>query len=74
VRSPETALFCLRRIYPFLLAMVMLIVGFIFQGRQFRLLYERIRNDKYLVGQKLVNYEHGKRPAKAATKPKDDAE
>lgn len=29
---------------------------------------------RYLVGQKLVNYEHGKRPAKAATKPKDDAE
>ncbi|KAJ7384979.1 E3 ubiquitin-protein ligase march6 [Desmophyllum pertusum] len=60
VRSPDTSLFCLRRIYPFLLAMFILIVGFIFQGRQFRLLYERIRNDKYLVGQKLVNYEHRK--------------
>ena len=46
VRSPDTALFCLRRIYPFLLAMCVLIVGFIFQGRQFRLLYERIRNER----------------------------
>lgn len=72
VRSPDTRLFCLRRIYPFLLAMFILIAGFIFQGRQFRLLYERIRNDKYLVGQKLVNYEHGKRPTKVPTKAMAD--
>jgi len=65
VRSPDTALFCLRRIYPFLLAMCVLIVGFIFQGRQFRLLYERIRNERYLIGQKLVNYEHGKQATKS---------
>ncbi|XP_068697497.1 E3 ubiquitin-protein ligase MARCHF6-like isoform X2 [Montipora foliosa] len=72
VRSPETSLFCLRRIYPFLLAMFVLIVGFIFQGRQFRLLYERIKNDKYLVGQKLVNYEHGRQVTKSASKPSGD--
>ena len=46
--------------------------------------YEKLKGEKltfvyifyfrYLVGQKLVNYEHGKRPAKTATKPKEDAE
>ena len=25
--------------------------------RQFKRLYERIRNDKYLVGQRLINFE-----------------
>ena len=38
--------FCVRRIYPFTIAVFTLIVGFMFQGRQFRLLYERIKNDK----------------------------
>ncbi|XP_012683381.1 E3 ubiquitin-protein ligase MARCH6 [Clupea harengus] len=46
-----------RRIYPFLL-MVVLIMGILsFQIRQFKRLYEHIKNDKYLVGQRLVNYE-----------------
>uniref|UniRef100_A0A8C4R178 RING-type E3 ubiquitin transferase n=1 Tax=Eptatretus burgeri TaxID=7764 RepID=A0A8C4R178_EPTBU len=46
-----------RRIYPFVLMVVML-VGFIsFQAQQFRRLYEHIKNDKYLVGQQLVNYD-----------------
>ncbi|KAK2554679.1 E3 ubiquitin-protein ligase MARCHF6 [Acropora cervicornis] len=69
VRSPESSLFCLRRIYPFLLAMFVIVAGFFFQKRQFRLLYERIKNDKYLVGQKLVNYEHARQGSKPASMP-----
>lgn len=29
--------------------------------RRFKKLYEAIKNDKYLVGQRLVNYDHRKR-------------
>ena len=43
-----------------------------FKGEKLTFVY--IFYFRYLVGQKLVNYEHGKRPAKAATKPKEDAE
>ncbi|XP_061588809.1 E3 ubiquitin-protein ligase MARCHF6-like isoform X2 [Cololabis saira] len=46
-----------RRIYPFLLMVVMLLAILSFQIRQFKRLYEHIKNDKYLVGQRLVNYE-----------------
>ncbi|XP_061551298.1 E3 ubiquitin-protein ligase MARCHF6-like isoform X3 [Phycodurus eques] len=46
-----------RRIYPFLLMVVSLLAILSFQIRQFKHLYEHIKNDKYLVGQRLVNYE-----------------
>lgn len=46
-----------RRIYPFLLMVVVLMAVLSFQVRQFKRLYEHIKNDKYLVGQRLVNYE-----------------
>ncbi|XP_078271518.1 E3 ubiquitin-protein ligase MARCHF6 isoform X1 [Rhinoraja longicauda] len=46
-----------RRIYPFLLMVVILMGVLSFQIRQFKRLYEHIKNDKYLVGQRLVNYE-----------------
>jgi len=46
-----------RRIYPVSLFLFLLIVLFVFQMRQFRRMYERIRNDKYLVGQRLINFE-----------------
>ncbi|XP_040207898.1 E3 ubiquitin-protein ligase MARCHF6 isoform X1 [Rana temporaria] len=46
-----------RRIYPFLLMVVILMGILSFQLRQFKRLYEHIKNDKYLVGQRLVNYE-----------------
>uniref|UniRef100_A0A673K119 RING-type E3 ubiquitin transferase n=1 Tax=Sinocyclocheilus rhinocerous TaxID=307959 RepID=A0A673K119_9TELE len=46
-----------RRIYPFLLMVVVLMGILFFQIRQFKRLYEHIKNDKYLVGQRLVNYE-----------------
>ncbi|TSK82184.1 E3 ubiquitin-protein ligase MARCH6 [Bagarius yarrelli] len=54
-----------RRIYPFLLMVVVLIGILSFQIRQFKRLYEHIKNDKYLVGQRLVNYE--RKAGKAST-------
>ncbi|XP_060080284.1 E3 ubiquitin-protein ligase MARCHF6-like [Ylistrum balloti] len=47
----------LRRIYPLLLACIVFVLFGMFQIRQFKRLYEHIKNDKYLVGQRLVNYE-----------------
>uniref|UniRef100_A0A3Q3NDV2 E3 ubiquitin-protein ligase MARCHF6 n=1 Tax=Mastacembelus armatus TaxID=205130 RepID=A0A3Q3NDV2_9TELE len=55
--TPEMELLMQRRIYPFLLMVVSLIGILSFQIRQFKRLYEHIKNDKYLVGQRLVNYE-----------------
>ncbi|KAL4235038.1 E3 ubiquitin-protein ligase march6 [Mactra antiquata] len=53
----EVQNFVLRRIYPFLLACVVFVFVCVFQARQFKRLYEHIKNDKYLVGQRLVNYD-----------------
>ncbi|KAJ2944212.1 hypothetical protein O0L34_g18190 [Tuta absoluta] len=47
-----------RRVYPALLLCVALTALTVFQIRQFSKLYEHIKNDKYLVGQRLVNYDH----------------
>uniref|UniRef100_A0A671WTR3 E3 ubiquitin-protein ligase MARCHF6 n=1 Tax=Sparus aurata TaxID=8175 RepID=A0A671WTR3_SPAAU len=55
--QPEMQTLVERRIYPFLLMVVMLLAILTFQIRQFKRLYEHIKNDKYLVGQRLVNYE-----------------
>ncbi|XP_041847992.1 E3 ubiquitin-protein ligase MARCHF6-like [Melanotaenia boesemani] len=55
--QPEMQTLVERRIYPFLLMVVMLLAILSFQIRQFKRLYEHIKNDKYLVGQRLVNYE-----------------
>ncbi|XP_056439954.1 LOW QUALITY PROTEIN: E3 ubiquitin-protein ligase MARCHF6-like [Gadus chalcogrammus] len=55
--TPEMEILIQRRIYPFLLMVVSLIGILSFQIRQFKRLYEHIKNDKYLVGQRLVNYE-----------------
>lgn len=54
----ETQNLVLRRIYPALLALFIVIGAIVFQVRQFFRLYEHIKNDKYLVGKRLVNYEH----------------
>ena len=48
---------CVRRIYPTMLFTIVVIGAIIFQGKQCRALYERIKNEKYLVGKVLVNYE-----------------
>ncbi|XP_050395174.1 E3 ubiquitin-protein ligase MARCHF6 [Patella vulgata] len=47
-----------RRIYPYLLSCIVIISVCTFQLRQFKRLYNHIKDDKYLVGQRLVNYEH----------------
>ncbi|XP_049958732.1 E3 ubiquitin-protein ligase MARCHF6 isoform X1 [Schistocerca serialis cubense] len=58
VANPQLRNLIARRLYPFLL-LVSLTAGIIvFQIRQFRKLYEHIKNDKYLVGRRLVNYDH----------------
>jgi len=38
----------LRRIYPFILGVVLFVAFCMFQARQFRRLYEHIKNDKYV--------------------------
>uniref|UniRef100_A0A3Q0R2Q8 E3 ubiquitin-protein ligase MARCHF6 n=1 Tax=Amphilophus citrinellus TaxID=61819 RepID=A0A3Q0R2Q8_AMPCI len=55
--QPEMQTLVERRIYPFLLMVLVLLAILSFQIRQFKRLYEHIKNDKYLVGQRLVNYE-----------------
>ncbi|XP_060521489.1 E3 ubiquitin-protein ligase MARCHF6 [Cylas formicarius] len=56
-----------RRLYPFLLLAGVVTVVVVLQVRQFRKLYEHIKNDKYLVGQRLVNYDHRKSKVQDAT-------
>jgi E3 ubiquitin-protein ligase MARCH6 len=47
-----------RRIYPLLLLISGLVFFFTVQARQFKKLLEHIKNDRYLVGRRLVNYNH----------------
>ncbi|MPC16067.1 E3 ubiquitin-protein ligase MARCH6 [Portunus trituberculatus] len=47
-----------RRIYPALLIITLLSSLIVMQVVQFTRLYEHIKNDKYLVGRRLVNYDH----------------
>ncbi|KAM4792759.1 E3 ubiquitin-protein ligase MARCHF6 isoform 5-T5 [Cyanocitta cristata] len=64
-----------RRIYPFLLMVVVLMGILSFQVRQFKRLYEHIKNDKYLVGQRLVNYERKSgKPGTSTTPPQSSQE
>uniref|UniRef100_A0A8D0CFR4 E3 ubiquitin-protein ligase MARCHF6 n=1 Tax=Salvator merianae TaxID=96440 RepID=A0A8D0CFR4_SALMN len=65
--TPEMQNLVQRRIYPFLLMVVVLMGILSFQVRQFKRLYEHIKNDKYLVGQRLVNYE--RKTGKQGTPP-----
>lgn len=61
---------CVRRIYPTMLFTIVVIGAIIFQGKQCRSLYERIKNEKYLVGKVLVNYE----PFNSGNKPMNQEE
>lgn len=61
-----TRILIIRRIYPFFLMVAVIIAIVIFQIRQFKKLYVAIKNDKYLVGQRLVNYDHRKKKQEAA--------
>ncbi|XP_071442207.1 E3 ubiquitin-protein ligase MARCHF6 isoform X2 [Hetaerina americana] len=56
-----------RSIYPSLLLLVCVIIIVTFQVKQFRRLYAHIRDDKYLVGRRLVNYNHQRRKPSAST-------
>ncbi|XP_063382706.1 E3 ubiquitin-protein ligase MARCHF6 [Cydia fagiglandana] len=56
--SPAQRNLLARRVYPALLLLLVLSALAQLQIRQFRKLYEHIKNDKYLVGQRLVNYDH----------------
>lgn len=66
----ETQTLLMRRIYPFLLfAAGILYLGH-WQINKFCRLYEHIKNDKYLVGKRLVNYDPNRpKPQPAAEKP-----
>lgn len=67
VASPHLRNLIARRLYPFLL-LVMLVGGIVmFQVRQFHKLYEHIKNDKYLVGRRLVNYDHRRHKSPSAS-------
>jgi len=54
----ETEMNFQRQIYPCLLLMVLLCAFFIWQFQQIKKLITHIRNEKYLVGQRLLNYPH----------------
>ncbi|XP_062553583.1 E3 ubiquitin-protein ligase MARCHF6 [Armigeres subalbatus] len=58
-----TRILIARQIYPFFLLIAFIIVIVILQIRQFKKLYVAIKNDKYLVGQRLVNYDHQRKKA-----------
>ncbi|XP_014293717.1 E3 ubiquitin-protein ligase MARCHF6 isoform X2 [Halyomorpha halys] len=58
VTNPTIRLLVARRIYPTVLVVVAVAALVYFQVRQFSRLYEHIKNDKYLVGRRLVNYHH----------------
>lgn len=67
VTSLQTRNLIARRLYPFLLLLCVVGVVVVLQIRQFKKLYEHIKNDKYLVGQRLVNYDHRKAKSQTAT-------
>jgi len=52
----ETTILLQRRVYLYGISFVLGCAAVSFQAKQFRRLYEHIKNDKYLVGQRLVNY------------------
>lgn len=64
VHNQNTQNFIERRIYPTILFVVVTVTLAILQIKQFEKLYVTIKNDKYLVGQKLVNYDQQKKTKK----------
>ena len=50
-----------RRIYPAVLFTFVIFIAGRMQLTQFARLYEHIKNDKYLVGRRLVNYNHARK-------------
>lgn len=64
--SQYARIMIVRRIYPFFLLVAIGVGIVVFQVRQFKKLYVAIKNDKYLVGQRLVNYDHRKKKQESA--------
>jgi len=58
ISDVELVIFIQRRIYPSLLLLIAVFGLIVLQLKQFRKLYEHIKNDRYLVGRRLVNYNH----------------
>lgn len=56
--SQMTRVLIARRIYPFFLIIGCICTVIVFQIKQFKKLYVAIKNDRYLVGKRLVNYDH----------------
>ncbi|XP_037085050.1 E3 ubiquitin-protein ligase MARCHF6-like [Pollicipes pollicipes] len=54
-----------RQIYPCLVIASSLLTMLVFQYHQFKKLYEHIKNDKYLVGRRLVNYDPQRQESRA---------
>lgn len=67
INSSNSLIIVQRRIYPALLFSTALIVFFTVQARQFKKLVEHIKNDRYLVGRRLVNYNHVERRSEPGT-------
>ncbi|CAD6208616.1 GSCOCG00010596001-RA-CDS [Cotesia congregata] len=67
VTNLQTQILIARCLYSVLLWIIFVCVLIVFHIRQFKKLYERIKNDKYLVGQRLVNYEHRNKQAQRVT-------
>ena len=63
----------IRRIYPFLLIASVLIYLIHWQINKFYRLYEHIKNDKYLVGKRLVNYDPNKSKSGINNSPKSQS-
>lgn len=63
--DPMSKMIILRCIYPTLLIIAIIVAVVVVQIRQFRKFYVTIKNDKYLVGQRLVNYDHQKKKQEA---------
>jgi len=53
----DLVILSIRRVYPVVMFCIVLVGAIIFQGKQFKALYEKIKNEKYLIGKVLVNYE-----------------
>ncbi|XP_067642851.1 E3 ubiquitin-protein ligase MARCHF6 [Eurosta solidaginis] len=64
-KNSVTRLEISRVVYPVFFIIVVVIAYVYFEIKQFKKLYVAIKVDKYLVGQRLVNYEHRKRKQEA---------
>eukprot|EP00096_Caligus_rogercresseyi_P009390 TRINITY_DN3181_c0_g1_i1.p1 TRINITY_DN3181_c0_g1~~TRINITY_DN3181_c0_g1_i1.p1 ORF type:complete len:884 (+),score=278.07 TRINITY_DN3181_c0_g1_i1:61-2712(+) len=59
--DPMLLIIIQRYIYTFCLSVILTVVLVDLQLDQFKKLYEHIKNDRYLIGKRLVNYNHASR-------------